>query len=44
MGGGYPRDLDPGSESFGQIVRSHQDVYVDAAECLSASVLGAQRG
>eukprot|EP00904_Undaria_pinnatifida_P012001 jgi/Undpi1/7931/HiC_scaffold_24.g10403.m1 len=44
MGGGYPRDLDPGSESFRHIVRSHQDVYVDAAECLSTSVLGAQGG
>lgn len=34
MGGGYPTDLHPGSESFGHIVRSHRDVYEDAADCL----------
>ncbi|CAM9445002.1 unnamed protein product [Pylaiella littoralis] len=39
MGGGYPRDLDPTSESFGHIVRSHQDVYEDAAECIKTSAL-----
>lgn len=34
MGGGYPKDLDPTSEWFGHIVRSHQDVYTDAAHML----------
>ncbi|CAM9426428.1 unnamed protein product, partial [Hapterophycus canaliculatus] len=34
MGGGYPTDLDPASDSFGHIVRSHRDVYEDAADCL----------
>lgn len=34
MGGGYPRDLDPGSKSFAHIVTSHQDVYLDAAQTL----------
>lgn len=38
MGGGYPKDLDPGSMSFGHIVRSHQDVYVDAVQCLESSM------
>ncbi|CAM9476896.1 unnamed protein product [Scytosiphon promiscuus] len=37
MGGGYPTDLDPRSESFGHIVRSHRDVYEDAAQCLASS-------
>lgn len=37
MGGGYPTDLNPGSESFGHIVRSHRDVYEDAAGILQAS-------
>ncbi|CAM9811934.1 unnamed protein product [Ectocarpus sp. 8 AP-2014] len=37
MGGGYPKDLDPASEDFGHIVRSHRDVYEDAAACIKAS-------
>eukprot|EP00752_Nemacystus_decipiens_P011629 g10324.t1 len=37
MGGGYPTDLNPGSESFGHIVRSHRDVYEDAADSVQAS-------
>lgn len=36
MGGGYPTDLNPDSESFGHIVRSHRDVYEDAADSLQA--------
>lgn len=38
MGGGYPTDLNPGSESFEHIVRSHRDVYEDAAASLQASL------
>ncbi|CAB1109296.1 unnamed protein product [Ectocarpus sp. CCAP 1310/34] len=37
MGGGYPKDLNPASEDFGHIVRSHRDVYEDAAACIEAS-------
>lgn len=37
-------DLSPDSKSFRHIVRSHQDVYVDAAECMEASTVGGDRG
>lgn len=40
MGGGYPTDLDPRSESFEHIVRSHRDVYEDAADNLRAFMGG----
>lgn len=38
MGGGYPKNLSTSSESFRRIVRSHQDVYLDAAEVLLSSI------
>lgn len=37
MGGGYPRDLDPSSIPFQDIVQSHVDVYVDAARACALS-------
>lgn len=43
MGGGYPRDLDPDSRAFWHIVRSHRDVYEDAAGCIKAAALGGDR-
>lgn len=44
MGGGYPKDLHAASESFRQVVRSHQDVYVDAAERLSSMEIPEEDG
>jgi len=41
MGGGYPKDLDPLSEPFRQIVAQHSDVYVDAAHALRVHHYGA---
>ena len=40
MGGGYPKDLEPDSEAFQQIVEQHRDVYVDAAHALRAHHYG----
>lgn len=42
MGGGYPTDLNPDSDSFGHIVRSHRDVYEDAADSLAALFWGGE--
>ncbi|CAM9246481.1 unnamed protein product [Phaeothamnion confervicola] len=35
MGGGYPRDMDPASAGFEEVVRAHADVYLDAADALA---------
>ena len=32
MGGGYPKDLDPASDSFRAVVEHHADVYVGAVQ------------
>lgn len=34
MGGGYPKDLDPSSGPFMEIVDAHSDVYISAAQTL----------
>eukprot|EP00613_Pedinella_sp_CCMP2098_P013812 CAMPEP_0171750898 /NCGR_PEP_ID=MMETSP0991-20121206/41684_1 /TAXON_ID=483369 /ORGANISM="non described non described, Strain CCMP2098" /LENGTH=360 /DNA_ID=CAMNT_0012351957 /DNA_START=125 /DNA_END=1207 /DNA_ORIENTATION=+ len=38
MGGGYPRDLDTASASFGAVVSAHAAVYVEAARANAMAV------
>ncbi len=39
MGGGYPRDLDPASGPFREVVAAHADVYRGAALSVRARTL-----
>ena len=39
LGGGYPRDLTVGSESFSDVVNAHADVYSGAKACMCLSFL-----
>eukprot|EP00617_Octactis_speculum_P027301 CAMPEP_0185758912 /NCGR_PEP_ID=MMETSP1174-20130828/17611_1 /TAXON_ID=35687 /ORGANISM="Dictyocha speculum, Strain CCMP1381" /LENGTH=49 /DNA_ID=CAMNT_0028438989 /DNA_START=599 /DNA_END=748 /DNA_ORIENTATION=+ len=44
MGGGYPKDMDPESQSFADVVGAHTDVYVQAAQTHHANYLSTLSG